>query len=256
MDKAQVISQVVIPARDKVPEVLEPGKEPLYLPSSLVTSEGSSILSVVFNPITPVWSNHFYTLFLKLLIQWVTVIGLIAYKVLRVSLNKSGLKSSSNKGDFMRRSALAVYGDRKTSAICHCHDLRTFAPLGCSHTEPPFLATTKVPSIKPSLRSSLPRPIMSSAIALKTFSKTPLLTHSWKRLWQVWYGGYLSGRSCQRAPVCKTQIMPLRTSRLSLQGLPLPSSLRGGSGIVGLSISHCSSVRFILHPTLQSHCLI
>src|SRR3954447_2897230 len=40
--------------------------------------------------------------------------------------------------------------------------------------------------------------------------------------------------------------MPLRTSRESRQGLPRPSSLRGGSGIRGSNTSHCPSVRSML----------
>jgi hypothetical protein len=43
--------------------------------------------------------------------------------------------------------------------------------------------------------------------------------------------------------------MPFRTSLGSRQGLPRPSSLRGGSGIRGSSTSHCSSVRSMLRSS-------
>src|SRR5262245_29520259 len=63
----------------------------------------------------------------------------------------------------MRRSRRCVNGERKTSAVCNCHELHAFAPLGLSHSEPPFLATTNIPSIKHSLRSRSPRARGSSA---------------------------------------------------------------------------------------------
>jgi hypothetical protein len=38
----------------------------------------------------------------------------------------------------MRRSRRRVDGDRKTSRVCHCHELRTLAPLGLSDFAPLF----------------------------------------------------------------------------------------------------------------------
>src|SRR5215510_16446513 len=95
----------------------------------------------------------------------------------------------------MRRSRRCVNGERKTSAVCNCHELRTFAPLGLSHSEPPFLATTNIPSMKHSVRSSSPRTRRSSASASNTLRKTPSRTHCWNRRWQVWYGGNRPGKS-------------------------------------------------------------
>ena len=248
MDKAQVIGEVIIETHRDMAEVAQPGKQPFDLPASLVSSQCPAILTLRLDSIRLMRGNHFNTQCVQLLVQRITIISLIPYKAIWRCLSKAGLKSWLNKGDFMRRSTFSVYGDRKTSAVCHCHDLRTFAPLGLSHSEPPFFATTKVPSIKPSLRSSLPLSIISSARVFRMVSNSPLLTQLWKRLWQVWYGGYRSGKSCQRAPVFKTQRMPSSTSRLFLQGLPFPSSLRTGSGIKGSRMAHCSSVKFTTTP--------
>jgi hypothetical protein len=76
-------------------------------------------------------------------------------------------------------------GKRKTRAVCYCYELDTLAPLGLSHPKPPFLAATNVPSIKDSLRSSPPCSLRSVASASSTRSYVPLLTHAWKRRWQV-----------------------------------------------------------------------
>ena len=126
-------------------------------------------------------------------------------------------------------------------AVCHSHDLRTFAPLGLSHAEPPFFATTKVPSIKHSDRSSLPRFRRSSANASNTALSVPEPTHSWNRRWQVWYEGNLPGKSAQGAPVRRIQKIPFITPRSSTLGRPRPStrSTLGNSGSISF---HCSSV--------------
>ncbi len=248
MDKAQVVSDIVIKTHSQMAKVTQPGKQTFYLPAFLIASQDSSILAPRLGPVGFMWGNHLNTSFLQPLVQWITIIRLIANQAFWRCLSKTGLKSWLNKDDFMRRSTLSVHGDRKTRAVCHCHDLRTFAPLGLSHSESPFLATTKVPSIKPSLKSSLPRCIISSAKVFRMSLKTPLLTQVWNRLWQVWYGGYRSGKSCHLAPVFKTQRIPSNTSRLFLQGLPLPSGRRTGSGIKGSKITHCSFVKSTTTP--------
>ena len=47
-------------------------------------------------------------------------------------------KSVFDNGALMRRSRRRVDGERKTSAVYNCHELRTFAPFGLSHPEPLF----------------------------------------------------------------------------------------------------------------------
>jgi hypothetical protein len=141
----------------------------------------------------------------------------------------------------MRRSRLCVDGDRKTSAVCHCHELRTFAPLGLSHFEPPFLATMNVPSMKHSLKSKPPLLWRSSAKISKSRSSRPSLTHCWNLRWQVWYGGKRSGKSHQRAPERRIHSTPFKTSRSGRRGLPRVCT-EGGLSNIGSSKDHCSSV--------------
>jgi hypothetical protein len=78
--------------------------------------------------------------------------------------------------------------------------------------------------MKHSLRSNLPRSSRSSASASSIPRNFPERTHSWSRRWHVWYGGNLSGISCQRAPVRKTQRIPSTISRFDRLGRPLPSA--------------------------------
>jgi hypothetical protein len=139
-------------------------------------------------------------------------------------LGEALLDSVLSKGDFMRTSRRRVHGDRSASAVCHCHELRTLAPLGLANASAPFFATTKVASMKHSARSNLPRLRKSSASASTIRRNTPERTHCWRRRWQVWYGGKRPGMSCQRAPEREIHRMPFNVSRSSRLGRPLPSS--------------------------------
>jgi len=67
------------------------------------------------------------------------------------------------------------------------------------------------------------------------------LTHCWNRLWQVWYGGNLSGKSDHLAPERNIQSTPFKTSRALRGGLPrvwTTSALSNNGSIK----DHCSSV--------------
>jgi hypothetical protein len=151
----------------------------------------------------------------------------------------------------MRRSRGGTQGERKTKTVCHCHELRTFAPLGRSHTSAPFFATTKVPSMKHSDRSSLPRSFRSRANASRVRSNVPSCTQRWNRRWQVWYGGYRSGRSAHWALVRRIHKMPFNTSRLLRHGRPRPSARRGISPISGSTTAHCASVKSMAASSLR-----
>jgi hypothetical protein len=92
----------------------------------------------------------------------------------------------------------------------------------------PFFTGTKVPSIKASRTSMPPRSYRSCASSWAMSRKVPCLTYSWNRLWQVWYSGYLGGKSFQGAPVRNIHNIPFITSRGSR-----PLRLRGSfTGVV------------------------
>jgi hypothetical protein len=57
----------------------------------------------------------------------------------------------------MWRSTGNPCGDRKTRAVCNCHDLGPLPALGLPDGEAPFLAPAKVPSMNASLISIPPR---------------------------------------------------------------------------------------------------
>src|SRR5947209_40653 len=223
------------------PEVLQPREQAFDFPATLVAAEFSTVLRDGTLAVRFVRRDQLDACFGQFRIQRVRVIRLVANQSLWGIIGEAFNKSFSNKSDFMRRSMLRVDGERKTSAVCHCHELRTLAPLGLSHFCAPFLATTNMPSIKHSDKSRSPRTRRSSAKVSSTRLSRPSLTHSWNLRWQVWYGGNLSGRSHHLAPERSIQRTPLSTSRSARRGLPRVWTV-GGLSNNGSSKVHCSSV--------------
>ena len=251
MNKTEKIIQMIFVTNNDSSVVLYPGKESFHFPTPLVSTQLSTVLRFRLFPIAFMRRDHLDSKLSQFHVQWVGIISLIADQFFRFLGNQSVLDRRADEPDFMRRSTRCVNGERKTSAVCHCHEFRTFAPLGLSDSKPPFLAETNVPSIKHSERSNLPLVCKSSAKAVKSLCNVPSLTQIWKRRWQVWYGGNRSGRSAQGAPVRNIHKMPLITSRLSRQGRPRPSSRRGMSPSNGSTIFHCSSLNSSRRAMIQ-----
>ena len=145
---------MVFMADQHASEVLQPGKEPFHFLAAFVPPQGATIVRFGFIALGPMWGKQLNPLRGQARVERVNIVAFIPDQMCWSSINKTRGESWFNKGDFMRRSRLNVDGERKTSAVCNCHDLRTLAPLGLSHPEPPFLATMKVPSMKHAERSN------------------------------------------------------------------------------------------------------
>ncbi len=160
------------------PKVLQPSKQPLDLPTVSITPQRPAILGAWLCAVGLVRCDQLNALFSQPLVKWVTIIRSVTDQFSRTLLGETAFERAFDQSDLMRRSTFNGYGDRKTSAICHCHELCTLAPLGFSHPSAPFFAMTKLPSMKHSVKSSLPRSFTSLTRACSTFSKTPACTHS------------------------------------------------------------------------------
>ena len=224
---------------------MQPGEQPLDFPAAAVTPQGAAILR--FGPFLPVRGDHFDApSFFQSGVKFVAVAGFVADQTAWKLIGKRAVQGVFHQDHFMRRRACHVKGERKTSSVCHCHDLGALAAFGFTNGTAPFFAGANVPSMKASRKSSLPRSRKSSAKASSTASNTPSFRHRWNHLWQVWYGGYRSGKSFHGAPVRRIQRIPFRMARGSLStGLPCPLGPLGLSGRRGASRSHCSLVMSI-----------
>jgi hypothetical protein len=240
MNEAQKIFRLILITRHQPAVILQPGKQAFDFPAASIPSQRAAILRLLPNTIDLVWRNQFNALFCQLFIQWVTVISLVADQSLRFFLGKTAFEDFFDEPDFARTSRVNVSGDWSTIAVCHCHELRTLAPLGFANGRAPFLAPTKLPSIKHSSKPKSPYSLRCRASVFSAFSSTPDFTHAENRRWQVWYGGKRSGRSCQGAPVRKIHSTPFMTSRVSRAGRPR-NPMRGFGNNDSIN-NHCSSV--------------
>ena len=125
------------------PKILQPRKQSLDFPSPFVATKLSPVLCFRPFPVGFVRRNQLNVESLQLFIQRVGIIRFIADYLSRSLIGKSLTDRSLDKFNLVWRSRFRVDGDRKTKAVCHCHELRAFAPLGLSHFETPFLAETK-----------------------------------------------------------------------------------------------------------------
>jgi hypothetical protein len=245
LNHAEKIIAMTFPTYDQAPEVLQPCEEPLDLPSAFVAPKFSPVLAVGSCAIATMRRDQFDSVLLgQKIIQCVAVIAPIRNQSLRLLGDKAVLEGGLDQLLLMRRSARNPQGDRKTMAVCDCHELAPFADERSTNAIAPFFAPMKEASINVSSRPSCPRANKSSASAHRIPSNTPPRCQRWKRRWQVWYGPYRAGRSCQGAPVRKIQSTPFINCRASRHGRPRRSARRGcPNSIKGLISSHCPSVR-------------
>lgn len=230
MDESKVVEGVALIAHDQ---------------AAAIPPEGTTSLGLGAHSSAAMRRDHFHAKARQRQIERISVIGAIPDQAAREVRDKARIKGWGDQGDFVLCRRGGADGERKSSAVCHCHALRTFAPLGFSNATAPSFATMNAPSMKHSERSSPPRSLSSWPSASRTRSSVRSRTQRWKRRWQVWYGGYRSGKSAYCAPVLRIHRMPFITSRLLRQGRPRPSARRGNSPIKGPTTAHCSSVRCI-----------
>src|SRR5262249_53296297 len=119
-------------------------------------------------------------------VERVAVISAVTNKAIGCSPEKTCIEGVFDERDLSWRSTRDPGADWKTMPVCHCHDLAPLPALGLPDARAPFLAPTKVPSMKASVRSSPPRLWRCSASAWSTRCNVPSQHHCWKRRWQVW----------------------------------------------------------------------
>src|SRR5580658_1919561 len=173
---------VVLPANDDATIIMEPGKQTLDFPATTVAAQHAAVLRDGFATIPTVRRDQFHAkMFADPLIQRIAVVGFVADQSLRCFPEESPLERGLDQSGFIRRSADHVQGDRKTMAVCDCHDFAAFAAFCRADTRAPFFAELKLASMKASRRSSLPRSRKSSASFCSKRVSSPERCHCWKR---------------------------------------------------------------------------
>src|SRR5260370_11851140 len=185
LNHPEEILWVGLPANDDATIIMEPSKQALNFPATTITAQGAAVLGDGSAAVPAVWLIQLrMELFAYPLIQRIAVVGFIADQSLRCFAEESPLERGFDEHGFIRRSAGHVHGDRKTMAVCDCHDFAAFAAFCRADTRAPFFAELKLASMKVSLRSSFPRSRKSSANVCSRFSNRPECCHCWQRRWQ------------------------------------------------------------------------
>jgi len=240
MKEGLIHKQVIVVAHDQTAVVAQPGKGAFHLPAVAVAAQPASIVECRLGASPTVRSNQQHTLIEQTLPQGIAVVSTVGNDAQGfLAMHLDARKGRFDQLYFRRAGAGKLASQRNTRAVDHHHPLRSFAALGFSDAEAPFLAEAKLPSTKLSLQSSRPRLSSSRRKTRHISSHTPRSSHVRRRLQHVAAEGYCSGISRQRAPVLSTQRMPSSTCRLSAHGRPLLRTL-GNSGSIRF---HCSSVR-------------
>src|SRR5713226_5723986 len=182
LNHPEEILWVVLPANDDATIIMEPSKQALDFPATTVAAQDAAVLGDGSTAVPAVRRDQFHTeMLVHPLIQRIAVVRFIADQSLRCFTEESPLQRGFDERGFIRRSADHVHGDRKTMAVCDCHDFAAFAAFCRADTRAPFLAELKLASMKASLKSSFPRSRRSSASVCSKRSNSPERCHCWKR---------------------------------------------------------------------------
>ena len=250
MKESQVHGEMTLPSHQEPSEVAQPRERPLDLPAASIPPQRTTVLGGWFLPVTPMRRDQFDRSFRQTLAQRITVVGLVRDHALR--LLAWSTRTTPRDGDrrqgrlqqvhFRRRGRVQVDSQRNTLTVDHHHPLCAFPPLGFAHSRPPFFAEAKLPSANVSFHLSRPRWSSVDRNVRQRSSQTSCSSQSCRRRQHVDGLGYLSGRSCQRAPVRKIQRIASNTGRFGAQGRP-PFLDLGKGGSSGSIRSHCLSVK-------------
>ena len=173
---------VVFPANDCATKVMQPSEQALDLPTAAISTQATPVLSCGGYAHKFVRRDELHAVaFLDALVQRIAVVSAVADHPHGSLLEEAVLERGFDEFCFMRRSAGHVHGERKTMAVCNCHDFAAFATLCRANSRAPFFAPLKLASMKDSLRSSFPRSRKSSASFCSKPVSNPLRCQDWKR---------------------------------------------------------------------------
>jgi hypothetical protein len=248
LEKAAVDFDKGFMTDERSPPITKPSEEPFDLPAFAVASQGSSILERLSFRSLALWADQPAIQMPHQFPQLVRVVGPVGDQSLRKAPGPlpAVLLHIHRELHFRGRSGGKRAFHKKTLAVRQHHPLRSFALLGFSNAEPPFLAGAKLPSMKYSCQSS--RPCLSSCkiMARHRLSHTSFSSQSLNRRRQVMGLGGCFGTSRHLVPVFSTQRIPSNTSRSERRGRPKFSG-SGSSSFHQLPYSVCHE--FVAHAS-------
>lgn len=230
-------------------EVGEPGEGSFDRPAPAVAPQRSAVLGRRASPSLPMRADQLDSSMGQPNAMGVGIVGAVGDQSLglrcfspSITRRDDGvIEGGLQQGHLRRRGRCQPDAQRNSLAVCHHHALCSLATFRLSDACAPFFAGKKLASTNASSQSSHPASSRSERKVLHTSTHTPCSSQSRSRRQHVLGDGYLSGRSCHRAPVRRIQRMPSSTRRLSIGRRPPfeDGSCFGSSGSIS---AHWSSV--------------
>ncbi len=144
LNHPEEIFWVVFPANDGATKVMKPGEQALHFPATPVAAQNTPVLRRHFDAHEFVGRDELHSVsFVDALIQGIAVVSAVADHAFRGFGKESLVERGFDELCFMRRSAGHVHGERKTMAVCDCHDFAAFAPFCRADTRAPFRAPSE-----------------------------------------------------------------------------------------------------------------
>jgi len=239
-----------IVANDQATKVAEPGEGAFHLPATPIAAQSPTVLGTRLAAVPAVRCDQLDSSCRQPLAQRIAVVSAIGDHPQRFLAWSAAATPPGHvdrrerlfrEPDFVGGRRVKLLSQRNTLAVDHHHPLRALAPLGFSDFRAPFFAGAKLPSRNDSLQSSCSRWFSSARNARQMVSQTPCSSQSRSRRQHVAGEGNSSGKSCQRAPLCRIHKIPSSTLRSLAGGLP-PRGRLGRLGSKGRIFSHWASV--------------
>lgn len=144
MKEAKEVLSFPLPSERDAPELLEPGEEPFHQPTTLVSSEGSAVLSSPAGDFAPSHGSDQFNVALlgELLLERLAIPGLVSDQFPRQLINERSVESSVGENNVVPGSASNSDREWKTIAVCERHDLCRLAGTAPADAGPPFFAPT------------------------------------------------------------------------------------------------------------------
>ena len=139
LEQAEEVVGLALEASDQPPEVLWPRKQALYPPSTTGSAQLATILSEVFARWI-VGSDPVDAQRRELCVEPVAVVSLVPDQPFRQPSDESLRERFVHELDLISLTTRHPDGDRKTIAVCHCHDLGRFAASSPPNESAPVFA--------------------------------------------------------------------------------------------------------------------
>jgi len=144
MKQAEEVLSLVLPSGRESAPTLEPCEESLDFPPPLVAAQLSAILgTVALRAADPLGSDEVdAALFCETAAQSTSIPRLVCNQSRRQLSYESRVESSLGEHTVESVSSINMDSERKTMAVCNCHDLGCLAGTAPSDAGPPFFAGT------------------------------------------------------------------------------------------------------------------